>query len=108
MPRALEYFARGAFFDDAAGVSNGDTIGHLRDYAQIVRDEQKGKGEITTKARQQIQNLFLHGDVERRRGLVGDEQARPAARTRRERRDAAGLAGRFGRIDFFWRAPRFT
>ena len=76
MPRTLEHFARGAFLDNAPGVRDRDAVSHLRDHAQIVRDKKQRQAEIVPQARQQFENLFLHGDIERRRGLVGDEQAR--------------------------------
>ena len=44
--------------------------------AQVVRDEQVGQPELGLQIQQQIQDLRLHRDVQRRDRLVGDHQAR--------------------------------
>src|SRR5271155_626964 len=41
-----------------------------------MADEQEGKAEIGLQLHQEIQDLRLHGDVERRDGFVGDDQLR--------------------------------
>jgi len=46
MARAFEHFARGAFLHNSPGVRDSDTIGDLRDYAQIVRDKQEREAEV--------------------------------------------------------------
>jgi hypothetical protein len=74
--RLREYISRGTFFDDAAGVHHRDALGDLRDDAQIVGDEEQTKLQLAAKAIEQIEDLLLHRDVERRRGFVGDQQVR--------------------------------
>src|SRR5579862_3508263 len=81
MARSLEHFARGALLDDAPSIGDSDAIGDLRDHSQIVRDKQKRKTEIAAQAREQLENLFLHGDIERRRGFIGDQETRYSAIT---------------------------
>ena len=49
MARAFEDFPRGAFLDNATGVRDGDSIGHLRDYSQIVRDEKQREAKVAAK-----------------------------------------------------------
>jgi len=50
----------------------------LRDDAEVVRDQQHAHRPLGLQAAQQLENLRLNGDVERRRRLVGDQQARIA------------------------------
>ena len=70
-------------------------LGH---HAEIVRDEQDAHADLLLQAAQEIQNLGLDGDVERRGRLVGDEQ-RGVARQRQRDHDAlAHAAGHFVRI----------
>ena len=49
----------------------------LRDHREIVRDEEHGQREFLAQLGQQVKDLRLDGDVQRRRGLVGDQQRRP-------------------------------
>ena len=58
-------------------------------HAQVVRDEQVGQPEVGLQIEQQVQDLRLHRDVERRDRLVGDDQARMQ---RQRARDADALA----------------
>ena len=51
-----------------------DAVGEAPDDAKVMRDEDDGHAEPFLQPRQQLQYLRLHGDVERRRRLVGDEQ----------------------------------
>ena len=63
-------------FDDAAGIHDRDAVGHLGDDAEIVGDQhQRGTG-VFDQFVQQVENLRLHGDVERGRRLVGDQEVR--------------------------------
>jgi len=78
MARAQENFARRALLDKTAGVEHGDAFSDLGDDAEVVRDEEKAKAKLAAKFVEQLEDLLLHGDVERRGGLVGDEQ--PGAR----------------------------
>jgi len=72
--------------DDLAGIHDGHALTDLGDDAKIVRDEEEGEAERLTQPAQQNENLELHGDVERRRGLVGDEEHGPARESERDHR----------------------
>ena len=61
--------------DDPPGVHHGDAVGHLGDDAEVVRDEQQRQVELLLQLAQQVENLRLDRDVERRRRLVGDDAA---------------------------------
>ena len=57
--------------------------------AEIVRDEQHRQAEPVLQIEQQVDDLRLHGDVERRHRLVGHHQRRIE---RQRARDADALA----------------
>jgi hypothetical protein len=67
-------FLRGTFFDDASGVHDGDAIGDLGDYAEVVSNEQKSEFHFAAELVEQFKDLFLNGDIESGSGLVGNEQ----------------------------------
>ena len=73
MARRLQHLLRRSFFDDASCAHHRDTIGDLRYDTEIVGDEQQTELQFAAQAVQQIQNLFLHGDVERGGGLIGNQ-----------------------------------
>ena len=81
------------------------SVGDVLDDADVVRDEQVGQAELALQLAQQVQDLRLHRDVERRGRLVADDQLRlrPPARgrsrcagagRRRTRADSARSASR--------------
>ena len=74
MSRALEDVALGAALDDAAGIHHLHAIGDLGHHAHVVGDQHDGGAEIAPQLLDELEDLRLHGDVERRRGLVGDEE----------------------------------
>jgi len=74
------------------GLHHGHAVGDVLDDADVVGDEQVGQAELALQLFEQIQDLRLHADVERRRGLVADDQL-GLHRQRPRDRDAAG-AGR--------------
>ena len=59
-------------------VDDHHLVGHVGDDAEIVGDQQHRHVELGLQVAQQLQDLRLDGDVERRRRLVGDQQRRPA------------------------------
>src|SRR5436190_3670283 len=80
----MEDRADGAGFDDAAAVHDGDAIRRLRDDAEVVRDEQLRQVQRRLHLAQQIEDLRLDRDVERRRRLVGDDERRLAGERERD------------------------
>jgi hypothetical protein len=77
MTRGFEHGARRSLFDDPSGIHDRDAVGHAGHEPQVVRDEQQCHAGRGLDLEQEIADLCLDGDVERRRRLVGDEQARP-------------------------------
>ena len=74
MLRILKQQSDRRLFDDAAGVHDGDAIGHLRDDSEVMGDEQESKAHPTLQVAEQVEDLCLDRDVERRRRLVSDHQ----------------------------------
>ena len=62
--RPAEQCATRRQFDDAPEIHHRDAIGHVRDYRQIVRDEQIGEAAITLQVTQQVDDLRLHTHIE--------------------------------------------
>ena len=84
--------------DDAAGAHHRDPVGHVVDDRQIVRDEEVGQAEILLQVLEQVQDLRLHRDVERRHRLVADEQFRTECQGSRDADALALAAGKAVRI----------
>ena len=70
----------------------------LPDDAEIVRDEQHRHSELFLEVVDQLQDLRLHGHVERGRRLVGDQQAWPTCECCRNHHPLAHAARQIVRI----------
>ena len=68
----------GSRLDDAAVAHHHQVVGHQRHQGDVVGDEQQRRALGGDQFGEQRQHLGLHGDVERGRRLVGDQQRRPA------------------------------
>ena len=64
--------------DNLSSNQDGDVLRHLGDETQVVCDEHDGHAEPLAQLQEQAQDASLDGDVQRGRGLVGDQQAWPA------------------------------
>ena len=62
--------------DDLAQVHDHHPVGDVADDVQVVRDEHVRQPEVLLQVLQQVEDLRLHEDVERRHGLVADDQLR--------------------------------
>ncbi len=67
----------GALLHRPAQVHHHDVVGDVVHHAQIVRDEEVGELELDLQLAQQVQDLRLDRDVERRDRLVRHHQLRP-------------------------------
>ena len=67
--------------DDLAQVHHGDPVGDVLHHREVVRDEQIREVELPLQVVQEVQDLCLDRDVERRHGFVAHDQLR----TQRER-----------------------
>ena len=71
-------------FDHLAGIHDRYTVGHPRNDAEIVGDQQQRQTQFALQALQQAEDLRLHRDIERRRGFVGNQQLRLAHQRHRD------------------------
>ena len=79
--------------DDAAEIHHRDALAEMPHDRQIVRDEQVGQAEALAQILEQIDDLRLDRDVERRDRLVADDEFRLERQSARDP-DALALAAR--------------
>ncbi len=84
--------------DDAAGVHDDDPVGDVGDHAEVVGDEQDAGAEPVAQVAQHVEDAGLHGDVERGRRLVGDQQLGLAGHRHRDHHALAHAAGELVRV----------
>jgi hypothetical protein len=72
--RALEDLLHGAVLADLPVAHHHHLVGDLAHQAQVVADEEHAHLVRGLELAQQLQDLALDGDVQRRGGLVGDQQ----------------------------------
>ena len=60
--------------DDLAEVHHGDPVADVADHREVVRDEDVGEAELALQIGEQVDDLRLDRDVERRDRLVADDQ----------------------------------
>jgi hypothetical protein len=63
-----------AFFNDLAQVHHADPVGHVRNYAQIVGDQQVGETQFVLKPEQKIHDLRSYRYIQRGYGFVENEE----------------------------------
>ena len=74
--RLLEHREPVADLDRLAGVHHQDLVGDIGDHAEVVGDHDDRRPQLVLEARQQVQDLGLHGDVEGGGRFVGDQDGR--------------------------------
>ena len=74
--------------DDPAEIHHGNPMADVLDHGEIVRDKQIRQAEFALQIGEQVDDLRLHRDIERRDRLVADDQLRP---WRQRPRDAEAL-----------------
>ncbi len=98
MARMLkEQFARGGL-DDASSIHDVDLIAHFRDYGEIVGNKNDGGAEFLLSIADEIENLFLHGNIERGSGLVTNQQFGARDEGHRDHDALSHTAGKFVRV----------
>jgi hypothetical protein len=85
---AEDALARGVL-DDPPGAHHRDLVGDRRNDAKIVGDDDDRGAKPLLKLGEQRQDLRLHGDVERGRGLIRDQQLRVVGERHRDHRPLA-------------------
>lgn len=58
------------------GVHHRDPVAHLRDYPEVVSNQQNAHAEFMLQVAEKRKDLRLNGHVERSRGFVRDQQGR--------------------------------
>ena len=74
MLRLGKHLGNLAAFDDLAVAHHADRAGVVLGQPQIVGDEDDGHAHLLLQVVQQVEDLGLDGHVERRGGLVGNQQ----------------------------------
>ena len=87
-----------ARFDDSAALHHRDIVGELAHDAEIVGDEQHRHAELACRSFNSVEDLRLHGDVERGRRLVGDEEIGAVGERHGDHHALALAAGELMRI----------
>ena len=105
MLRRGEHLLDRALLDDLAVVHHADHVGDAPHDAEIVGDEQQAHAEPLADVGQQLEDLRLHGDVERGGRLVGDQQIGLVGERHRDHHALALAAGQLMRIGFAAASP---
>src|SRR5437763_17186384 len=87
----------GGRLDDLSEVHDGDPIAQVFHDGEVVGDEQIREIELLLQVLEQVQNLRLNRDIERRDWLVGDDET-GAKRERARDSDSLPLTAR----EFVW------
>jgi hypothetical protein len=74
VPRVAEELLRGTLLDEPARVEDADALAHLRDYREVVADEEDTRSELLAERRDEVEHLGLDGRVEAGRRLIEDEK----------------------------------
>ena len=78
MLRGVEDLRHRPVFDLAAAPHHHHVIGHLRDHAHVVGDEDHSRVQIALQLTDDVEDLRLDGHVQCCRGFVGNQQRRLA------------------------------
>jgi hypothetical protein len=84
--------------DDLAAIHDEHAVGDLGHDAHVVRDEHDGHVHLVLQLPDELEDLRLDGDVERRRRLVGDQQPRLARQRHRDHHALAHPARKLVRV----------
>ena len=76
MGGAVVHVGGRAVLDDPPEVHHGDLVGDVPHDGEVVGDEQVRQSELVLEVLEQVDDLALHGHVERRDGLVAHEHLR--------------------------------
>ena len=82
--RVAEQLSRVRLFHRAGRVENRHVVGVLGHHAEVMSDQDHGEPQTFLKFLDEVQDLRLNSDVERRGRFVGDQQARIARQRHRD------------------------
>jgi hypothetical protein len=98
MRRVLQQIANGADFHQLPRVHHGDVIGQITHNPEIVSNEENGHAELLTQLAQQLDDLRLDRNVQRRRGFIGHQEFGLGRQSHRDHDALLHSAGQFVRI----------
>ena len=98
VPHRAEEFLGSRALGDLPRVHDHHALRAGRDHPEVVRDEDHGHLEVAAEVVDQIEDLSLDRDVERRRGLVGDQQLRRVHERHRDHHALSQPAGELVRV----------
>src|SRR6185369_10256542 len=98
MARALEQRALVRQLDDLAQVHHRHPCRDMAHHRQVVRDKDVGEAEAPLQILQQVDDLGLDRDIQRRHRLVADDQLRLHRKCSRDADALALSAGKFVRV----------
>jgi hypothetical protein len=84
--------------DDPSRVGDHDPVADARRDTEVVRHEQQRRPALPGRRREQVEHPRLHGDIERGRRLVGDDEPRIARERHRDHHTLAQPAGQLVRV----------
>ena len=73
MARLAKDVLDAAFLDDVAAIQHQHALAHVGDHRQVVGDQQQTRPAFLDQSDQQVEDLRLHGHVQRGRRFVGDQ-----------------------------------
>ena len=76
MERAGDDFCDRADLGEAPGIHHSHPVGGLGDHAHIMGDQHHRHAAFPAEPFQERDDLGLHADIERRGGLIGDDEFR--------------------------------
>ena len=76
MPRLGKQGLRVCFFHDSAQVHDRNPCGDVFDHGQVVADDDVGQAEFRAQVQQQVEDLRLHRNIQRRGRLIADHHVR--------------------------------
>ena len=97
-PHVGEQRLRRRLLDDPPAVHHGDLVGVPGHDAEVVGDEDHRHVALPALLADEVEDLRLHGHVERRRRLVGEQQRRPAGQGDGDHHALAHAAGQLVRV----------
>ena len=98
MARRLDDIAHRADLGDPPGIHHRHPVRGFGDHAHIVRHQHHRRAVLPAEALEERDDLRLDRNIERGRGLVGDEQARIGRERKRDHHALAHAARKFVRI----------
>ena len=98
MLRRAEQARRRGLLDDLAGIHHGNVVADLGHHAQVVGDHDDARVGLLAQLDQQVEDLRLDSDVERRGRLVGDQQGGGAGQSHGDHDALAHAARQLVRI----------